>query len=113
MEKRVLMRCSVGEGERKGELITTEEVKIKDISAGGICLETSQYLNAKKSFKVEITSADNEKITLTCAVAWSSLMLTVEKKEGALSIYEVGLKFVDLNDAEKQFLEKYIGELAK
>ncbi len=111
MEKRVFMRCSVGEVEKKGELITTEEVKIKDISVGGICLETSQYIDSKKNFKVEIASSDNEKITLTCEVAWSSIVITVEKKDGYISIYEVGLKFVELTDAEKQFLEKYIDKL--
>jgi len=112
MEKRVHIRCKIVD-ERTAELITIERAKIKNISIGGICLETSQHLNTKDSFRVEITSSDNEKITPTCEVSWSSLLIEAEEKEGALSIYEVGLKFIELTDSEKRFLEKYISELTK
>ncbi len=46
-------------------------------------------------------------------MAWSSLIQTVEQKSESFSIYEVGLKFIELTDKEKGFLEKYIKELSK
>ncbi len=86
MEKRIFIRCSVADNKSRVDLITNEQVKVKDISIGGICLETSQYIDSQKNFKVEIASSDNKKITLTCEVAWSSVLITVEKKDGYLSM---------------------------
>ena len=108
MEKRVCLRFKIADKDKKAELITTESVKIKDISLGGICLETSQYLDTKNSFRVEIASNDNEKITPECEISWSSLLVTIEKD---LSIYEVGLKFTRLTDSEKRFLDKYVNTI--
>ncbi len=112
MEKRIFVRCKHGD-KHEAELVTEEKVKIRDISIGGISLQTSQDLHTKNSLGVELTSSNNEKITTRCEVAWSSLIQTVEQKSESFSIYEVGLKFIELTDKEKGFLEKYIKELSK
>ena len=63
--------------------------------------------------RIEIVSDSNEIITPKCEVTWSSLLRTLEKENEALSIYGAGLKFIELTDSEKLFLEKNISEFAK
>jgi hypothetical protein len=98
--------------EYKGKIILAEALTIRDISLSGIQLETIESLTPDSICRIEITSSGNEKISPLCKVVWSNLVRTEEKKNETLSIYGVGLKFIELNDSEKQFLEKNISELA-
>ena len=40
-------------------------------------------------------------------------MRTVSEKDRTMSIYGVGLKFIELTDDEKHFLEENLNELVK
>jgi c-di-GMP-binding flagellar brake protein YcgR len=109
MERRIHLRYKTDD--KYWAKLTIEEedkVKIRDISIGGISLHTTQDLPLKETFKIEIVSGNNEKIIPTCEVAWSTLLQTREEKDDFYSIYEVGLKFIELTDIQKIFLEKCI-----
>ena len=105
MEKRNSERHKAGD-KYKGKVILADAVTIKDISLGGIQLETIEDLTPDNVCRIEITSSDNKKITPLCEVVWSSLMRRMNEKDRTISVYGVGLKFIDLTDNEKQFLER-------
>jgi hypothetical protein len=111
MEKRKSERFETGDMCR-GELVFAEKGKIKNISIGGICMEISQHLTIDNIYMIEIVCSKNKKIIPTGVVVWSSFKGTVKKKDDIFPIYEVGLKFIELNDSDKQFLNKLISEFA-
>ncbi len=112
MEKRKSERFKTGDM-CSGKLILTEKGKIKNISIGGICMEISQHININTIYKIEIVCSKNKKIIPTGVVVWSSFKGTVKKKDDILPIYEVGLKFIKLNDGDKQFLINLSASLLK
>ena len=69
---------------------------------GGTCSD----LTLNNICRTEITSSDNQKITPLCEVVWSSLTRKINENDRTISIYGIGLKFIDLTDNEKRFLEK-------
>jgi hypothetical protein len=111
MERRVFIRCKAGDN-LSAELAAIEKVKIKGMSVDGLCLETSHIINPDTFCKIEIVSRNNEKITPKCVIVWSSHRRIVKEKDETFSIYGVGLKFIELTDSEKLFLEKCISEFA-
>ena len=105
MKGRISERHKTGD-KYKGKVILSDAVTIKDISLSGIRLETIEDLTPDNKCRTEITSSDNQKITPLCEVVWSSLMRKINEKDRTVSIYGVGLKFIDLTDNEKHFLER-------
>ncbi|MEN8264425.1 MAG: PAS domain S-box protein [Nitrospirota bacterium] len=87
-------------------------VNIKDISIGGVCLKTSEYLDTGSTHIIRVLSADKD-ITSKGIVVWSYLMGTKTAHEKSIPCYDTGLKFIDLNNRSKQSLEKYISSLNK
>ena len=112
MEKRSSERYKTGD-KYKVKVILADAVTIKDISLSGIRLESVENLTPNNIYRIEITSRDNVKITPLCEVIWSSLLRTVSEKDKTMSIYGVGLKFIELTDNEKHFLEKNLNKLVK
>ncbi len=112
MEKRSSDRHKTGD-QYKGKVILADKITIKDISLTGIRLESIENLTPNNIYRIEITSRDNEKITPLGEVVWSFLMRTVSEKNRTMSIYGVGLKFIELTDDEKHSLEENLNELVK
>ncbi len=112
MERRVYLRYKTDDKCCVAKLVTEENVTLKDISMGGIKLQTSQNLAPNRIFRVEIVSGDNETIVPTCEVVWTSLLQSIEENDSSYSIYRVGLKFIKLTSEEKDFLEKHINILS-
>jgi hypothetical protein len=92
--------------------ILSTEVIIKDISAGGICMETKQRLITNRQYRIQLVSRNNEKQWLKCVVMWSLLKRTILEHNNAIPIYEVGLKFDELNKNQKSFVDEIISEFA-
>jgi hypothetical protein len=112
MEKRKSERFKTG-NKCRGKLIVGEKIKIKNISISGICMEILQHLRINNIYKIEIVCSKNKKITPTGVVVWSSFRGSLKKKGDILPIYQVGLKFIELNDTDKHFLDKLISEFTK
>lgn len=112
MEKRERERLKAG-AEYKGRLILANTVTIKDISISGICVETSERLNTNNNYRIEMISGSKEKAALPGKVVRSFIKGTLRQGgDEAIPFYEVGLKFLELTDNEKQFLEKFLSELS-
>jgi hypothetical protein len=112
MERREGERFKAGEKYR-AKLILAEHVRIKDISVSGVCIETSQRLNTNNIYRIEILSSRSERITPTGVVVRSFLKETRKEGSDTLPIYDVGIKFVELSDDEKNFLEKFVNAVSK
>ncbi len=112
MERREEDRFRAG-SKYKGKLILADAVIIKDISPGGICFETSERLTINNVYRIEMAAGDKEKITLTGIVVRSFLKGTFKRKDDSVPVYEIGLKFIELKDSEKHFIEEFIKELTK
>ena len=93
----------------KAKLIHADEVAIKNISIGGILVETTRRLNVNTNYRIQIISSDNnEVITPTGTVARAFLRGTAhtETESNTVPLYEVALKFIGLKDSEKDFIKK-------
>jgi diguanylate cyclase (GGDEF)-like protein/PAS domain S-box-containing protein len=88
------------------------EINIKDISLGGICLKTSQQLIPREYYVLNDISCGSEKTTAKCVVAWSAPAQAATDKEEISTTYEAGLKFSELNDTEKRSLVSIISLLS-
>jgi len=96
----------------KGKLILADDVEIKDISYGGIRIETTRRLNINNNYKIQIVSSNKkELITPVGLLVRAKLKGVTKEKDNILPLYEVALKFTGLKDSEKRFLDKLIGEL--
>jgi hypothetical protein len=89
----------------RGKIILSDDVSIKMICERKMCFETSLQINTNSICRVELIDNDNEKMKLT-GETLSSLLKRVQADNGDhVPIYEVCMKFIELNDIEKQFLD--------
>lgn len=90
----------------------SEESSIKNISMGGMCIETPQHLTHDGVYQIKIGSGGhNRKVTPSVMVAWSTLRKTIQEADEITPVYEVGLKFINLSDKDKLSLHKLITRL--
>jgi hypothetical protein len=111
MIKREDLRCRNGTIMR-GKIISSNDITVKMINNNGMYFETSQFINTKSSYKVELINQENEKKKIA-GEAISSLLKRARNENGDhIPIYEVCVKFTELNDMERRFLYKLKIELA-
>jgi hypothetical protein len=94
------------------ECAIAHKVKIKNISIGGICLETSRYIETRSTYDMKIITKRNEKAVLKGEVVWSSLRGSIKDKEDIYPVYDIGLKFIEQGDDKKIFLENLTQRLS-
>lgn len=109
-EKRQHERFKTGKG-HGAEFENSGNVKIKDISMGGICLRTSHHITAGKTCKIKILSTDNKEIILSGVTVHSTLNKAESVRPDDLSRYDTGLKFIEMDNTSRSSLEKFIAEL--
>ncbi|MHA2219384.1 MAG: PilZ domain-containing protein [Candidatus Hodarchaeales archaeon] len=110
MENRVHKRHKTG-SYCNVECAIAKDVKIKDISIDGICLETSQHIDTRNPYDMKLVTKNKEEIMLKGEVVWSSLIKSIKDKDNIYPIYDIGLKFIEQNDYKNKFLEKLIEQL--
>ena len=107
MEKRKSKRYKAGT-KVEGGIIFADDTSIINISGSGMRFETFHCINPKNIYQIELINKNKEKQKLTCETIWSLLKGTQQVNDVNVPIYEVGIKFIELNDIEKQFLDKFI-----
>ncbi len=95
----------------EAKLLLADDVVIKDISSGGILLETSKRLNITSKYRVQIGDRNDKKIKPLAVVIRESLTGSIKKKFDTAPLYEVALKFTELTENERSFLNNLIVEL--
>jgi hypothetical protein len=88
------------------ECAIDKNVKIKDISIDGICLETSQHIDTRLPYDMKLVTKKRDEIMLKGEVVWSSLTKTIKDKDNIYPIYDIGLKFIEQSNNKIRFLEK-------
>ncbi len=90
-EKRKHKRFSVKGAQRK--FLHSANVKIIDISPGGVAIEAAKKLEINKNYSLNINYKGNP-LRLKCRVVWSALTREEKKESGeTIKIYKGGLKF--------------------
>ncbi len=95
------------------ECAIAHKVKIKDISMGGICLETSRYVDTKSIYDMLLITKRNEKVLLKGEIVWSALKESRRGKANVYPIYNIGFKFIGQTDSKNKFLEDLTEYLSK
>jgi diguanylate cyclase (GGDEF)-like protein len=94
------------------KLDNSSDITIKDISFGGICIETSQEISPDEMQTIDLV-CDNEKITLRSIPVPDSTQGTVEKSEGTADCYVVRLRFTGLSNSDIRSLESILNRFSK
>lgn len=90
------------------EINESEMVRLKDISLGGIRLNSDRPLPADSVHIVKIFPSIKKEIHLTGTVAWLS---STQSPAGSQN-YEIGIKFTEINEDSKRSLEKFFTSIA-
>jgi len=89
------------------EVNESEMVAMKDISLGGVRLNSDRPLPADSVHIVKIFPSIKKEIHLTGTVAWLSSMLS---PTGSFK-YEIGIKFTEINEDSKRSLEEFFSSI--
>ena len=108
-EERVCERYAT-DASLPAEIVASGRAVIKNISASGIALRTSQRLAKNTIYKIAIRSAIDEELSCHALVAWSSLMGKVAEKDKDGPLYETGLRFIHPNNSLIRSLENLIAD---
>ena len=94
----------------RGKFISSDDISIRNISNREMFLETSQRIVTNGIYNIEVMNKHREKKKIKGEATSSILRRTQEKNGNHVPIYEVGIKFTQLNDIEKRFLDQLIIE---
>jgi hypothetical protein len=94
-----------------GRMIAATEVKVIDISIGGIRLRANRRLNIGHEYALKLEARDKV-LSLRGMVAWSKLSDNMSGPHGeVVPVYTAGLKFKAISDDKitqlLDFIEKY------
>lgn len=92
------------------QIVTPEEVtdffescKIKEISLGGMLIESEHSPEIENKLQMEIFLPEDEPITLTGSIVSCHLIGKEEPK-----LYELGIEFLEMSDEDRDRLRKFI-----
>lgn len=80
-----------------GHLVVPIQIRVINVSLGGMALETNSYLQFGRGYTVRLEGG-GQSLSLTGTVAWCSLRETTKSLEGEiLPVYRAGLQFEALS----------------
>ena len=109
-EKRRHRRFKI-KGNCHAELDNSDNIAIKDISFGGICLKASQEISSDNFHTVDLY-CENDKITLKSVLVPGSATKVKENNETTTAQHEIRLKFMDLSTTNIQSLESILSRFS-
>ncbi len=74
-------------------------------------METSHNLSNDDIYNLKIGSGNIGKVTPSAKVVWSTLKKTVKENDNVIPLYDVGLKFIKMDDSAKFSLHKLLIKL--
>jgi diguanylate cyclase (GGDEF)-like protein len=110
VEKRSFQRFRTEDCHTK--LDTLGRIGVKDISLGGLCVKTPERLTTKRALRISDICDSNGSTALLGVVIWSSHLNAETKNLEASSQFEAGLKFIGLNDGQRQILSSIISSFS-
>jgi c-di-GMP-binding flagellar brake protein YcgR len=95
-----------------GRLVVPIQIRVINISLGGMALETHNYLQFGRAYTLRL-GQDERGLSLTGTVAWCALRHTVRNEQGeVLPVYRAGLKFEALSGDRSRELWELIRQHA-
>ena len=91
----------------RAELVISDDVRVKNISRGGICLVTSHLPKPHGVYRIRTSGKKNEGISVKGKVVWSYAR-GERNKEGISAHYESGFKFFGLTGQTKSQIDIFI-----
>ncbi len=92
MKERRHTRFSIEDRNISGRMVSASEVKLFDISLGGISLKADKRLEIGGEYSLQLEYGENRTLSLSGAVVWSMLTGTIEEPHRA-TIYKAGMRF--------------------
>lgn len=91
-----------------GNLVVPMEVRVLNLSLGGMAVETHDYLRFGRQYSVNLDH-EGRRVTLVATVAWCKLKGTRRQSSGEVApVYRAGLRFQVLSGERLQELWKII-----
>jgi len=87
------------------------DVSLKDISIGGICMQSSNQLDVNTIHTIDFHGTDNNDMKSEGRVVWSSHLPAGRDGGRKPAKYEAGMKFIEINDVVKTALNNIIDNL--
>jgi hypothetical protein len=108
--RRQYERFSVDILEINGKMMFAKEVKILDISLGGVSLKADKRLNLGNEYTLKI-EGKGKTLSIKGVVVWSWLSESREDDRGNLiPIYTAGMKFTDISDESLRAVGDFLDE---
>lgn len=85
-----------------------ENYKVKNLSLGGMLVESEQKPDLETRLPMELTFAEDKTIYFWGRIASFNL---VKEKERDIEHYEMGVEFLDMSEKDRDILSKFIGLL--
>ncbi|NOY65051.1 MAG: PilZ domain-containing protein [Nitrospirae bacterium] len=108
MERRRFQRFNVN-GRIRGEIISSSDVELQDISPGGVRFLTTRRMNPNSNCTFTL-NFNGKKISVNATVVRSMLKGTKKVNNDYLPIYEVALEFNNIDEIRDD-IETIIQEL--
>ena len=78
------------------KMILARDVKLRDLSLGGMSFDTDRRVNVGRSYKLRMET-QGLKTTVEGVIVWSSLIKsTKDAKENVIPLYRAGMKFTNV-----------------
>jgi c-di-GMP-binding flagellar brake protein YcgR len=107
-ERRRHERFTVGILEITGKMTFARDVKIHDISVGGVAVTVQKRLNLGSEYTLKI-EGKGRALSLRGIVAWSLLSESLMDARGnVVPVYKAGLKFIGLSQEQVSEIESFI-----
>lgn len=109
-ERRRYKRFSIEGMDVRCKIFFTTEVKILNISFGGVALSLNKRLNMGEEYTLKIESESNT-VSLKGVVVWEKIIKPTRDVQGKdFSVYEVGMSFGDVLTGKGAELLNFISE---
>jgi hypothetical protein len=106
--RRRYKRYKVDVIEINAKMVLAKNVKILDISIGGVCLKTEKRLNVGSEYTLKI-EGKGRFLTVRGVVAWALLSGSLADSRGnIIPMYKAGMKFIDESDEKINEIVNFI-----
>jgi c-di-GMP-binding flagellar brake protein YcgR len=85
-----------------------ENVRVKNISLGGLCFATETDISGESLFRLSLSLAEETGPSLNMSV---SAKVAWHIHDDATSLHTVGVKFVEMTEADEQALGDFVNSL--
>jgi len=112
-EKRQHKRYKADVTEINGTMVLAKNVKILNLSIGGVCIQIKKRPNIDRQYILRI-ERKGKVLTIKGSIVWALLSEISADSEGdTIPTYKAGMKFVDVSNEKINEIVNFIKEMAE